>query len=801
MNLPHPTPVQLRANGLTDLVSIIPPGATLNSRSRIKPDKLGKLPGRLLPDGSWVGYNMLKYTPTQEEFEQWPSWGGGIGILTARFPAIDIDCTDQQLSDMITREVHAALGPAPVRTGRAPKQLLLYKTDTPFPKKFLTVWRDGARHLVEILGNGRMCVISGVHPGTMREYSWDRPLEAITADSLTTIDEAAVDALLTRLREKLTEMGCQCDSPTNTARADRPHPEQSGLEAPSIDALRKAVACIPNGRDFPARGDMIEMGIAIKAASRQDWATGLEIYLDWTARWEDGYNDPEETIRDWQSFHPPFRRGWDWIAAIAQQHGFNAAAFDFTVLPTTNTGEASPARAPKYSEQDLAARFVKRHLGTIRSLPHNKSWHIWDGMRWKHDALLVVRDMVKEFLRQEADRYLRQPPAESKATIKGAQDLCRAKTVTAVLELARCDQQVAISPDQFDTDPWTINTHSGIVDLRTGDIREHDPAGLMAKVTSATVGSSAACPRWLQFLVEATSNDPELIAYLQRLAGYFLTGVTREHAFVFLYGPGGNGKSVFLDTLLYVMGDYGKTAPMSIFLAGGHNEHPTELAGLQGARLVAANETNTRGVWNEARLKGLSAGDKIAARYMRGDYFEFTPVLKLLLIGNNKPSFPGVDEAMRRRLHLVSFNFKPPVPDRELVEKLKAEAPGILAWMIEGCLAYGAQGLNPPAIVLKATREYLDDQDPLGRWLSEECNVGPSYQALTAQLYTSYGDWCESSREAPLSQRQFVLRLKERGFAGYQDSKANGLRGLQGLELREFGTPPEGARQPPAEAA
>jgi len=747
---------------------------------------------------------MLKYTPTAEDFAQWAAWGAGIGLLTEHYPAVDVDVTDPQLSEMIVNEVQAVLGPAPIRTGRPPKRLLLYKTDNPFPKKVLTVWRDGERHLVEILGSGRMCVVAGTHPSTMNPYSWDRPLESITSDSLTPIDEVAVDALLIRLSEKLTAVGCKCEVPTTRAQSDGPAPEQASLEAPSIDALREAVASIPNDHEFPTRADMIEMGIAIKAASRKDWAAGLEIYLDWTARWEDGYNDAQEMIRDWMSFNPPFRRGWEWIAATAQQHGFNAAAYEFTTIEALESAPRTEIEAIANSDQDLAIRFAKRHASLLRHLPQSKSWRFWNGTNWAPDEILRAPELLKEFLRDVGDKTSRGIVAndkQAKEARKFAAGLCSARIAKAVMQLAASDARLTATSDQFDQDPWALNTKSGIVDLRSGELRAHDPSAMMSKITKTTVGSSADCPRWLTFLAETTGNDAEVIAYLQRLSGYCLTGITSEQAFVFLYGTGGNGKSVFLDTLLDVLADYGRTAPMSIFMASGRNEHPTELAGLQGARLVAANETNVNGTWNEARLKSLSGGDRIAARLMRGNYEEYTPQFKLLLVGNVKPTFSGIDAAMRRRLHLVSFDHTPPVPDRQLLEKLKLEAPGIIAWMIEGCISWQREGLNPPLSVLKATNEYLDDQDSLGRWLSDECIQGEGLFTSSKDLHAAYSKWCEETKESGLKLRQFVMQLKGRGFVSFQDSRAAGRRSLKGLALREFESPPEGVDLAPGEAA
>ena len=214
-----------------------------------------------------------------------------------------------------------------------------------------------------------------------------------------------------------------------------------------------------------------------------------------------------------------------------------------------------------------------------------------------------------------------------------------------------------------------------------------------------------------------SGGDSELQSFLQRMIGYSLTGSTREHALFFLYGTGANGKSVFLSTIAILLGDYAKTAPASSFTASSTEQHPTDLAGLRGARFVTAIETEDGARWAESKIKSLTGGDKIAARFMRCDFFEFIPEFKLIIAGNHKPGLRSVDEAMRRRLHLIPFTVTIPQDDRDprLAEKLRAEFPGVLDWAIRGCLEWQQHGLNPPAIVLNATADYLAGEDAIGQ--------------------------------------------------------------------------------------
>jgi putative DNA primase/helicase len=283
---------------------------------------------------------------------------------------------------------------------------------------------------------------------------------------------------------------------------------------------------------------------------------------------------------------------------------------------------------------------------------------------WREDATMLAFDMARAVCRQAA--------AEAPTSRLGAA-IASAKTVAAIERLAKADRRHAATVEQWDADPWLLNTPEGVVDLRTGATRPHRANDHVTKITAVAPGGG--CPLWLRFLARITAGDVELQAFLQRAAGYALTGITREHALFFAYGTGGNGKGVFLNTLTGIMGGYAAVAEMATFTASNGDRHPTDLAMLRGARLVTAQETEEGRQWAEARIKTLTGGDPITARFMRQDFFTFAPQFKLFIAGNHKPGLRNVDEAMRRRLHLIPFTVSIPPGERDpdLPEKLRAE--------------------------------------------------------------------------------------------------------------------------------
>jgi putative DNA primase/helicase len=385
---------------------------------------------------------------------------------------------------------------------------------------------------------------------------------------------------------------------------------------------------------------------------------------------------------------------------------------------------------------------------------------------------------ARQLCRQKAAEIL----AKNRKSAGLAGHVAGARTVAAIVNLARADSRHVTALDDWDADPWVLNTPGGIIDLRSGALRPHDRTALCSKMT-AVAPAQAKCPRWRRFLDEVTAGDEGLQRFLQRVAGYGLTGSTREHALFFLYGTGTNGKGTFLNTLPAIMGDYTKVAAMETFTESNNDRHPTELAMLMNARLVAAQETEEGRRWAASRIKALTGGDPITARFMRQDFFTYLPQFKLLIAGNHKPELHSVDEAMRRRFHLLPFTvcIPPEQRDPNLFDKLEEEWPAILAWALEGCLEWQAEGLSPPAPVIEATAEYFDDEDSFGRWLDDCCARDQMAHETTDDLYTSWSKWAQRGGLNAGTKKRVVMMLKQRG---YKHRRAHGgARGFDGIRL------------------
>lgn len=484
--------------------------------------------------------------------------------------------------------------------------------------------------------------------------------------------------------------------------------------------------------------------------------------------------------------YPPEEAAEGWDAADAIAEGFDVSSF-LTHGPRLQMHDVADAAEPVVSsdesvwgtEDALALAFTRRYHRDWRYVAGWGRWLVWDGHRWRTEDTLAATDLIRSVCRQTAVRA-DNPKVAAKLASSG--------TVSGVERLARADRRHAATTDEWDADPWLLNTPGGVVDLRTGRKRSHERADRMTKITTATLGGD--CPTWWQFIDEVTGGDKELQAYLQRMVGYALTGSTQEHALFFLYGTGANGKSVFVNTLATILGDYATNAPMDTFMETRTDRHPTDMAGLRGARFVAAIETEQGRRWAESKVKNLTGGDKISARFMRQDFFEFFPQFKLFVAGNHKPAIRNIDEAMKRRLHLIPFTITVPPErrDKHLQQKLLAERDGILAWAVQGCLDWQRHGrLDPPQRVVEATEEYFEAEDALGRWLDERCVREPNAKSLTAELFNDWKQWAEAAGEFIGAQRRFSDLLITRGLEKWRNGM--GVRGFQGIGLKHPPTP------------
>ena len=490
--------------------------------------------------------------------------------------------------------------------------------------------------------------------------------------------------------------------------------------------------------------------------------------------------------------YPPEEAAEGWDAADAVAEGFDVAAF-LTHGPRLQMHDVADDAEPVVSsdesvwgtEDALALAFTRRYHRDWRYVAAWGRWLVWDGHRWRTEDTLAATDLIRSVCRHAAV-HAENPKIAAKLATSG--------TVGGVERLARADRRHAATTAEWDADPWLLNTPGGVVDLKTGRQRAHDRADRMTKITTAS--PSGDCPIWRQFLDEVTGGDAELQAYLQRMVGYCLTGVTSAHALFFLYGTGANGKSVFANVVSTILGDYAATASMDTFVETRGDRHPTDLAGLRGARFVTAIETEQGRRLNESKVKAITGGDKISARFMRQDFFEYTPQFKPVIVGNHKPAIRNIDEAMKRRMHLIPFTVTIPPERRDgsLTEKLLAERDGILAWAVAGCLAWQREGLKPPASVVSATEEYFESEDALGRWLDERCVRDANAKSLTAELFGDWKQWADSAGEFIGSQRRFSDLLITRGVEKWRNTA--GVRGFRGIGLKH---PPKPAYTPYAD--
>jgi putative DNA primase/helicase len=446
-------------------------------------------------------------------------------------------------------------------------------------------------------------------------------------------------------------------------------------------------------------------------------------------------------------------------------------ALNGAVLPLITPGALSAEGA---TEESAAREWVLMHHDAWRYDHGIACFYQWDGSRWKKDDQRLAFHLIGEHLRIAG-------------SLLGKKSLAPKATVARGIEaFVIANPKIGVPHDRWDSDDFLLGTPSGTVDLRTGRTRAASAADFLTRSTK--VAPKAGKPeRWIQFIGEVTNGDRELGRFLQQTLGYCLTGSTREHALFFVFGAGKNGKSVLLNTATRILGDYATTAAMDTFTASHGDKHPTDLARLDGARLVAASETEEGRAWAESRIKQLTGGDRIAARFMRQDFFEFTPKFKLFIVGNFQPVLHNVDAAMRRRFNIIPFVHTPPQPDMELEDKLAAEHPQILAWMIEGCRDWISNGLCRPAAVVKATERYFEDQDIVGQWVTERCDERNGALGKPKDLFESWGQFAGENGEAVGSQKALAGILQKRGFRPIRTSAGRFWEGIDVRKHSRFG--------------
>lgn len=424
-----------------------------------------------------------------------------------------------------------------------------------------------------------------------------------------------------------------------------------------------------------------------------------------------------------------------------------------------------------------------------------KRWLVWGGHWWREDTdgLIYRRAISMIRMRTEIAFSMADENKEKKSELAWATRCESRPRLEAMIKLAESTYPLFDSGEGWDSDPMLLGVANGVIDLRTGTLRDGKPADKITLHTEIPFIPTAECPRFIQFLGEIFGTHPNLIECIQRVLGYCLTGDVSEQCLFLCFGSGANGKSTFLEILKIIFGPYAYNLPFSAFELSARASIPNDVAAIVGNRLVTAVETSESAKWNEARIKGLTGGDEITARHLYHEFFKFNPTSKFFLAVNHLPEVTDDSDGLWRRLRLIpfvnQFSESNGTADKDLLAKLKAEAPGILAWAVQGCLKWQESGLGIPPVIKEATAAYREESDPLADFIEERCNIGPGKSVPASDLWDEYLNWLSNNQErAGLDRKGFSRRLQAKGFKKERRGKGRNWTWL-GIELKDGAAP------------
>ena len=548
-----------------------------------------------------------------------------------------------------------------------------------------------------------------------------------------------------------------------------------------LNALDQALGPIDANGDGPGTSDFVEesqpdpaeleqdvllkalriLGLVLSGVRRTSMGWGHDVRCPWAQEHTDRIDAGAVYVPIWGRFqcmhgHCHDRTSGDMRARVDELLRADSAGLVSLAALEFDPGVAGDAAAPaspgtsarpiaagyEATEDGLALAFADQHAGALRFDHARGRWFEWTGSFWQQDGTAKATDWAHGLARAFRAGLQDATPAQIRAWGKIA-------VGQAIEKAARAHPGLATDGLSWDQDPWLAGAPGCEIDLRTGDISLPDP-GHMISHQLLVAPKAMPTPIWDRFLWDSTGGDIETIEFLQAWCGYCLTGDTAEEKFVFLYGPGGNGKGTFLHTLSAIMRDYAERTPANTFMVRKHDPHTEEIARLAGARMVAASEIEDGRSFNAGRLKDFTGRDgDLTGRFMNKNTFAFTPQFKIIFVGNSQPRLAQVDDAMRRRVVLIPFTQKPSIADTTLKDRLSAEYPGILAWMIAGeqnRRAAGGLSALVPAAAAQATSTYLDAQDTLKGWADERLVDDPRGEIGVQKALEDYDMWCTRER-------------------------------------------------------
>jgi putative DNA primase/helicase len=705
-----------------------------------------------------------KGTPPEDDAKYWSNGhaynvGIVLGAASGGLVDIDRDC------DLPGRPIEKMFLPDTLRSGRAsrPYTHSWYYCNGIEPRALCDA---NGKKFLEIRADGHQTVVApSIHPDDGDKYCWHRETGSIATTSAGELIRATNEyATALLLAIHMPPVGSRHDYALAAAgfllRNDRLDAETverillGAWQAAAADGQRKTVrevqdAVLDTADTLSAGGEVMGGG------ALGELVEGL----------------PKRIAKIW---------GWH-----REHHGDRQA-------PTT-----TPA-VFELTDLGNADRFISQHGGRVRYCPSLKSHLVWTGSRWAKDDSGAVVGLAQETARsihhEAADAVDKE---EQRKISRWAVTSQSAARIHAMLDMAQ--PHIAVSMCELDRDSWLLNCQNGTLDLRTGELRDHDPDDLITKLAPVAFDPTATAPRFQRFL-EETLVDDDVIQFVQRYFGYSLTGDTRERVIAILYGSGKNGKSTLVELLMELLGDYADSTDVETVLSKRHTGVGNDVAALKGHRFVSTSEVEKGRRLAESKVKQLTGRDTITARFLFCEPFSFKPEFKLWMSTNNKPEIRGTDDAIWDRIRLIPFTkrFAGSSEDQGLPQKLRQELPGILTWAVRGCVDWQRNGLGGAERITSATAAYRTEMDTLAGFLDECCVVACGVTVKFSKLFSTYKNWCEEAGETPEKRKGFSNQLNDRGYETY-NGYGNAVY-VNGLGLRSDREPPDGGGydDPPA---
>jgi putative DNA primase/helicase len=421
----------------------------------------------------------------------------------------------------------------------------------------------------------------------------------------------------------------------------------------------------------------------------------------------------------------------------------------------------------QFTDTTNAYRLFSKYGKDIRYNAPWKKWIVWDGKHWQMDDGYMIHDRGLKMIREIYAELLKTADYRDRLDIeKYAVQSESVRRRKAFVEAASWIPELNIKTDDLDKDPWLLNVENGTVDLRTGNLREQRAEDLITKIANVTFDPEASCPAWKKFVMEIMNYNADLIRFIQTAVGWAVTGDTSEQTMFILFGSGANGKSTFLNTVMNLLGDYAIATPTETFMKRNGDQITNDIARLRGTRFVTTTEAEQGKRLSEPLIKQITGNDRMTARFLYGEFFNFVPTFKIFMATNHKPVIKGTDYGIWRRIKLIPFTttIEEGKQDKNLEGKLMAEGPGILNWILEGTIRWQRERLRTPPDITRATDEYRGEMDVIGNFIKERCVQGPGCSIKARELFKVYQEWCEENNEHAGSERFFGLRLKELGI-------------------------------------